>query len=112
MSKDDVQSLMMGSVLVVLSYAMVKHFQRPAAPGAAARPVQGPGGTVQNFAPNAPSPYTGSPFTVMQDLLSGRSVDIGAFEGANYLNAIADPMISGNGGRDSVYLPGAPWYVS
>ena len=111
MSKDAVQNLMVGAVMIVLGYAVIQHFRKPAAPGAAPRPTQGPGGTAQSFAPGAPA-YTGSPFTAMADLLSGTTQDVGSFGGRNYLNEMADPMLNGNRGRDSIFVAGAPWYVN
>lgn len=110
MNKEAVQNLMVGAVMIVLGYAVFQHFRKPAAPGAAPRPAQGPGGTAQSFAPGAPSPYTGSPFTAVFDLMSGTTQDVGSFGGRNYMNDMADPMLNGNGGRDSIVLPGAPWY--
>ena len=110
MKQDDVQSLMMGLVMVALGYALYKHFKPgTTAPGAAPRPAQGPGGTSQSFAYGEPSPYTGSPFTALSDILSGTVIDVGSYGGRNYLNEISDPMLNGNGGRDSIRKPGGYW---
>lgn len=96
MTKDDVQSLMIGAVLAVLGYAAYKHFK--AAPTAVAPPA-GQG------APVAPP----SPYTSLTDLLTGVVHDIGSYEGRNYLNEMADPLINGNGGKDSIVKPGGYW---
>lgn len=97
MTKDDIQDLAVGAVLVVLAYAVYRHFKT--APAAAPAPRAG-------VAVGEPPP---SPFTTLQDLLSGTVQDIGSFGGRNYLNEIADPGLNGNQGRDSIVMPGALW---
>ena len=102
MSKDKVQELLIGAVVVVLGYALYKHFQ--AAPAATARPAtQTPTGpAVGAFAPYsdryggaqpAYQPFDDkSPYTTISDPYQG-TIDTGAFEGHNYLASLeGQPM--------------------
>lgn len=111
MNKDALQSLAMGGVLVVLAYAAYSHF-RPAT--AAKRPAQATGGTVGASAglpswmtstPQAQAPYTGSPFTALENLFTGVTEDVGEFQGRNYLNEMASPLLNNNMGKDSIWVP-------
>lgn len=103
MTKDQVQELMMGAALVALGYALWQHFKRPASPAAAtsqAAAQQQAGGA--EFAYGEPSP-----FTTLQDLLSGAVHDIGSWNGENYLADLeAAPATAGGAGPR---VPGGYW---
>lgn len=84
MSKEELNDLMMGAALVALGYALLQHFKQPAAalpaagmpsPGGAAAAAGGPA-----FAAGEPSP-----FTTINDLLTGTVHDLGGYQGQNYL---------------------------
>lgn len=115
MNKEATQELMMGAVLVLLAYAAYRHFSQAKPPSIAApttpRPTTsgGAGGgktNMPNLAPTAPwaQPAAApSPFTSLANLLTGTTHDIGGFQGTNYLNTIAEPMLGGGiGGRESL----------
>ena len=111
MNKDALQSLAMGGVLVVLAYAAYNHF-KPAT--AAKRPAQGAGGAVapsmgvpdyMTSPQQTKAPYTGSPFTALENIFTGVTEDVGAFQGRNYLNEMAAPLLNGSTvKRDSVFV--------
>lgn len=95
MTADDKQGLMMGAVVAVLAYALYRHFV-PA--GAAAK--KAPASTAYTAYGEA------SPYTSMYDYSKGQVVDVGAYEGHNYLADIeAMPAAGGFGPR----IGGAPW---
>ena len=95
MSKEQTQELMMGAVLVVLAYALYRHFK----PSKVASKAPATAGIMPGEpAPKSYGDYTGSPITSMLDLLAGTVTDIGAYQGKNYLDDISDPYISGETG--------------
>lgn len=108
MNKETTQELMMGAVLVMLVYAAYKHFM-PAPAKVATKTAQPSGQAGQGVAIGEPAPYTGSPFTMLQDLLSGTTHDIGSFQGKNYLNDISEvkPYNPNDGFKTLV----APWQM-
>lgn len=111
MNKEALQELAMGGALVLLAYAVYRQFKPAAtltATKAAAVAAPARGSPVSQVAQPA---YEGSPFTALTNLLNGKTYDMGAYQGRNYLDEIADPAISGaNGGKDSVYVHGViPW---
>jgi hypothetical protein len=109
MNQNQVQELIMGAALVALSYALYKHFK----PGANKSPTSTPAPyspLATTYGPTVGAPYdVNSPAGYMKlvDLLKGTVGDIGSYNGQNYLMTPDDPW--NNGGRDSVFLPGAPW---
>lgn len=84
MSKDDMEQLMLGAVIAVLGYALYKHFN-PSSAGPA--PTSSLGVAVGEVASNG---NTGpvSPFTMLENLLTGTVHDIGGFDGTNWLAQI------------------------
>lgn len=83
-------SVAMGVVAVVLVYALYDRFKRPAAAGATAGRLTPTGyepPRPQSLVPAYGSNISGpmSPYTSMYDFESGQTVDVGAFEGKNYL---------------------------
>ena len=89
MTNEDMKSLILGTALVVAGYAIYRQFKP-----AASAPAAG-----QGIAPGEPAP---SPYTTLNDLLSGAVLDIGEWGGRNYVNEMADPLINGNNGKDSI----------
>jgi len=98
MNKDKVQELLIGAVVVVLGYALYKHFQpAPVAtqPRASTTPQTGPGVGGFNTIPRYEAPQQQqwqpfddkSPYTTIYDPYQG-TVDTGAFEGHNYLASL------------------------
>jgi hypothetical protein len=102
MTKDDIQDLLVGAVVVALGYALWRHF-KPAQAVVAAPPA--PTGPRTGVTVGAPSP-SASPFTSLTDLLSGAVHDIGGYQGRNYLDEMADPVLQG---RDSIVVQEALW---
>jgi hypothetical protein len=93
MKRDDVHDLMLGAVLVVLGYALYKHFNPTSATTAPA--AQTPMGiAVGEVASNATTSGPKSPYTSLQDLLAGAVHDIGGFGGTNYLAMLEGPTIN------------------
>lgn len=86
MSRDDVNDLILGAVVVVLGYALYKHF-KVQAPAASSTPTQ-MGIAVGEVTGNATTSGPTSPYTSIKDLLSGAVHDIGGFDGKNYLAMI------------------------
>lgn len=80
MNKDAVQDLMTGAVVVVLAYAMYRHFVK--APGASASKLVPQAMMPRPQAVNVP---VASPYTTIYDYMAGGLVDYGAFDGRNYL---------------------------
>lgn len=99
MKKEAMQEVAMGAALLLLAYAVYRQF-RPAA-GRSVAATSKPKNQV----------YTGSPLTAVTDVYTGNVYDVGGFGGRNYLNEIADPLVSGyDDGKDSVYVRGViPW---
>jgi hypothetical protein len=92
MKRDDIHDLMLGAVLVVLGYALYKHFNPTSTTTAPA--VRSPMGiAVGEVMGNATTSGPTSPFTSLKDLLSGTVHDIGGFDGTNYLAMLEGPTI-------------------
>lgn len=119
MSNEKTQELMMGAVMVLLAYAAYRHF-KPSAPTtrapAPAKMAPGMAPSVSpytaGYAAGAPSPsssYDGSPFTSLQDIMQGSTHDIGGYQGRNYLDEIAEPIVSGYNAGDGFKTLVAPW---
>jgi hypothetical protein len=81
MTRDEINDLVLGAVVVVLGYALYKHFkaQQPAAAPSQQQIAIG------EAAGNGNTTGPASPFTTLQDLLTGTVHDIGGFGGTNYL---------------------------
>lgn len=100
MSKEQINELLMGAAAVALAYALYKHFK----PGAATAKVSTKSATAAGasaaaggaaFAYGEPSP-----FTSMQNLLTGSVNDMGSWQGVDYLAQIESaPPVYGNGPR-------------
>jgi hypothetical protein len=84
MTRDDIHDLALGAALVILGYALYKHFQSgqplPASTANAVTDVE------NNYTTSGPT----SPFTSLTDLLSGTVHDIGGYQGQNYLAGLED----------------------
>lgn len=84
MSKDEMHDLALGAALVILGYALYKHFKAgqplPASTAAAVNAVE------NNYTTSGPA----SPFTSLTDLLTGTVHDIGGYQGHNYLAELED----------------------
>jgi hypothetical protein len=89
MSRDDIHDLMLGAVVVVLGYALYKHFKQPAAPAPSPATI-----AIGEAAGNANTSGPNSPFTTLQDLLTGTVHDIGGFGGTNYLAIMEEQPIT------------------
>jgi len=103
MNKESLQHLAMGAALVLLAYAAYSHFKTPAPVAKAAPRNTGVVGPMPGRLPDVQPEYTGSALTRLDDLLTGTTTDIGAFEGRNYMDEMDDdaqPEIS------PVILPG------
>jgi len=76
--------LALGAALIVLGYALYKHFQAsqplPASTATAVTAVE------NNYTTTGPT----SPYTSLTDLLSGTVHDIGGWQGQNYLAGLED----------------------
>jgi len=108
MNKESLQHLAMGAALVLLAYAAYSHFKTPA-PAAKAAPrntgVVGPMPMPMPSRLTEEQPeYTGSPFTRLDDLLTGTTTDIGSFQGKNYLDDMENDYTESP--LSSVVLPG------
>lgn len=84
MTRDDMHDLALGAALVILGYALYKHFQAgqplPASTANAVKAVE------NNYTTSGPT----SPYTSLTDLLSGTVHDIGGWQGHNYLAGLED----------------------
>jgi hypothetical protein len=86
MKRTEFHDLALGAALIILGYALVKHFQAQPAASITPTVVQAtPAQAVEgNYTTSGPT----SPFTSLADLLSGTVHDIGGFGGQNYLAGI------------------------
>lgn len=91
MTREEINDLVLGAVVVVLGYALYQHFkaQQPAAGAAPTRASV----AVGEAAGNANTSGLNSPFTTLQDLLTGTVHDIGGFDGTNYLALMEAPTV-------------------
>lgn len=116
MKRDDMNDILMGVAVVALGYALYRAFKPAAAPAPRNAGVVGPGAQTQMPVYQGPQQqqapaYTGSPFTALTDLFTGAVHDIGSYGGRNYLNEMADPIISGTAPpRESIRVDmDRPW---
>ena len=112
MNKSDIQDLIMGAAVVGLGYVLYSQFK----PGARASngaaigglsPILG-GQITPTYNPMYGAPYDQN--TVhgsfhLADLLSGTTSDW-SYGGTDYLSSITNPMLNGNGGKDSIVIKG------
>jgi len=84
MTRDDMHDLALGAALVILGYALYKHFQAgQPLPASTSNAV---GAVENNYTTSGPT----SPYTSLTDLLSGTVHDIGGWQGQNYLAGLED----------------------
>lgn len=111
MNKQDIQDLVMGAAVVGLGYVLYKQFK----PGAAMTgtgtgtlsPILG-GQITPTYNPMYGAPY--DPNTVsgqfgLAGLLSGTTNEW-TYGGKDYLGSITNPQLTGNGGKDSIFVKG------
>ena len=110
MNKNDIQDLVMGVAVVALGYVMYTQFKpgkvAGGAAGALSPSLNGQIGTSYN-------PMQGATYDQntalgsfgLAGLLSGTTNDW-TYGGKDYLSSITSPAITGNGGKDSVYVKG------
>ena len=111
MNKQDIQDLIMGAAVVGLGYVLYTQFKPGAKTTGAAIGGMSPilGGKIgPYYDPMYGAPYdqntVGGSFS-LAGLLSGTSNDW-TYGGTDYLSSITNPQITGNGGKDSVYVKG------
>jgi hypothetical protein len=89
MTREDIHDLALGAVLVVLGYALYRHFKAQPLPAGPTPQQIAIGETAGNANTSGPN----SPFTTLNDLLTGTVHDIGGFGGENYLALLEEPTI-------------------
>lgn len=106
MNKQDIQDVIMGAAVVGLGYVLYKQFKTKTLTTGLAPILGGQIGTSYN-------PMQGAPYDQntalgsfgLAGLLSGTTNDW-TYGGKDYLSSITSPAITGNGGKDSVYVKG------
>lgn len=110
MSKEQIQELMMGAALVALGYALYTHFKKPGGVTTTPKTTPAPYSPLTTMGTVQTSPYNSASvagFMKLSEMLTGTTVDVGAYQGQQYLATPDDPY--NNGGNDSIVLPGALW---
>lgn len=111
MTKNDMQDMLMGLAVVALGYALYAHFKPAAGSAKVTRAASvATAFDAPNYDPTFGAPYnanTPSGYMKITDLLRDAAPEP---DWSNWAAQSTDPMINGNDGRDSVFLPGAkPW---
>ena len=112
MNKSDIQDLIMGAAVVGLGYVLFSQFK----PGAKAGQVAATGGMspiLGGQIGTSYNPMLGAPYDQntalgsfgLAGLLSGATSDW-SYGGTDYLSSITNPQITGNGGKDSIFVKG------
>ena len=94
------QDLLMGAAVIALGYALYTHFR----PASASTPIRVQTASAASTAAGGAAFADGqvSPFTSLFDWFSGTTIDVGAFDGVNYLADMESaPPVYGNGPRVS-----------
>ncbi|WP_300752655.1 hypothetical protein [Janthinobacterium sp.] len=108
MKKQDIQDLIMGAAVVGLGYVLYKQFRPGAAVGGSSlSPILG-GQITSSYNPMYGAPYDQN--TVLGQfglagLLNGTTSDW-TYGGKDYLAGITNPQLTGNGGKDSIFVKG------